>query len=203
MTMKKLLIAALCAAAMTGGAQETKLIDEAQLPAEGWSPVGFAFAPVRYLQYPGTRCDVDGLQLGLTLGHYREINGIDIGTMGSWADGELNGLSFSGVCKYCGGASFGLHFSSVMNYASGDVNGAQLAVVNSAYGVNGFQVGMVNFVSEGNGGQLGVFNMAETLRGFQVGLVNMAMNCSGIQVGLGNIIGESPLTACVFFNAWF
>lgn len=203
MAMKKMLFAALCAAVMTSGAQETKLIDEALLPAEGWSPVGLAFAPARYLQYPGARCDVNGLRLGLTLAHNRQVNGIDIGALGSWTDGDVNGLSFAGVCRSCGGAAFGLHFSSVMNYASGHVNGVQVAIVNSAYGVNGLQAGLVNYVSEGSGCQLGVFNLAESLRGLQVGLVNMTMNCSGIQIGLGNIIGESPLTACVFFNALF
>jgi hypothetical protein len=201
--MKKMLIVAVCAVVMTGEAKETQLFDESLPPAEGWSPVGFAFVPMRYFQFPGAGSDVDGLRIGLTVGHNRQVDGIDIGAIGSWTDGELNGLSCSGIYKYCGGATFGIHLSSTVNYASGRLNGSQFSLVNSAYGVNGLQVGLVNYVSEGNGCQLGVFNLAETLRGVQLGLVNTAMNCSGIQIGLGNIIGESPLTACVFFNAWF
>ncbi len=201
--MKKLLIAAACAVAMMGMAKETHLIEDSLPPAEGWSPIGFAFAPARYFQFPGTGCDVDGLRLGLTVGHNRQVNGIDFGALGSWTDGEINGLSCSGLYTYCGGATFGIHLTSVMNYASGRLNGSQFAVVNSAYDISGLQVGLVNYVSEVNGCQLGVFNLAETFRGVQIGLVNTAMNGSGIQIGLGNVIGESPLTACVFFNAWF
>ena len=201
--MKKLLIAAVCAVVMTGVAQETHLIEDSLPPAEGWSPIGFAFAPARYFQFPGAGSDVNGLRMGLTVGHNREVNGIDIGALGSWTDGEINGLSCSGLYTYCGGATFGIHLTSVMNYASRRLNGSQFAVVNSAYDISGLQVGLVNYVSEVNGCQLGVFNLAETFRGVQIGLVNTAMNGSGIQIGLGNVIGESPLTACVFFNAWF
>ena len=201
--MKKMLLAAVCAVAMAGVAQEVTLVDEALPPAKGWSPLGFAFAPVRYLQFPGEGSDVDGLRIALTVGHNRQVNGVDIGAIGSWADGEINGLAFSGLFKCCGGAEFGLHFSSVVNYSSGPLNGIQIALVNSSYCANGLQVGVVNYVSEGGGLQLGLFNMAETLGGLQIGLVNTAMDYSGIQIGLGNIIGESPLTACVFFNAWF
>ena len=201
--MKKLLMAAVCAAMMTGGAEETKLIDNVLPPAEGWSPIGFALLPAPYFQFPGVRRDVHGLRIGVTAGHNREVNGIDVGAIGSWADGEINGLSCSGLFRYCGGAAFGIHLSSVVNYASERVNGAQLALVNSAYGAAGLQIGLVNYALEGNGCQLGLFNMAETFRGLQLGLVNTTMNCSGVQIGIGNIIGESPLTACVFFNAWF
>lgn len=201
--MKKMLIVAVCAVAMTGVAQEVTLVDEALPPAKGWSPLGFAFAPVQYLQFPGEGSDVDGLRIALTVGHNRQVNGIDIGAIGSWADGEINGLSFSGLFKCYGGAEFGLHFSSVVNYSSGPLNGIQFALVNSSYCANGFQAGVVNYVSEGGGLQLGLFNMAETFGGLQIGLVNTAMNYSGIQIGIGNIIGESPLTACVLFNAWF
>ena len=201
--MKKLLIAAVCAALMTGGAQETKLIEDMLPPAEGWSPLGFAILPVRYLQFPGPGSDVDGLRIGLTVGHNRQVNGIDIGPIGSWTDGEINGLSCSGLYRCCGGATFGLHLTSVANYASGPLNGGQLALANIAYGVNGLQLGLVNYVSEGSGVQLGLVNLAETFRGLQLGLINTAMNYSGVQIGLGNIIGESPLTACVLFNAWF
>ena len=201
--MKKLLVAAFCAAAIAAGAEETRLIEDALPPATGWSPVGFAFLPVRHLQFPGVGSDVDGLRFAMTAGHNREVNGIDFGLIGSWADGEINGVSISGLAKCSGGAAFGVHLAAALNYASGDLTGIQLALVNSAYRVNGLQVGMVNFESEGSGFQVGVFNMAESFHGLQVGLVNMAMNYRGIQVGLGNIIGESPLTACVFFNAWF
>ena len=201
--MKKLLIATVCVVAMMVGAQEVTLVDEALPSAKGWSPLGFAFAPVRYLQFPGEGSDVDGLRIALTVGHNRQVNGIDIGAIGSWADGEINGLAFSGLFKCCGGAEFGLHFSSVANYSSGPLNGIQIALVNSSYCANGLQAGIVNYVSEGSGLQLGLFNMAETFGGLQIGLVNTAMNYSGIQIGIGNIIGESPLTACVFFNAWF
>ena len=117
--------------------------------------------------------------------------------------GNVNTLSCSGLFRCCGGATFGVHLSSAVNYASEWLNGGQLSLVNVAYGVSGLQLGIVNYVSEVHGCQLGLFNMAETLRGFQLGLVNATMNCSGIQIGLGNIIGESPLTACVLFNAWF
>ena len=203
MTMKNILMAAACAVVMTGSAKDQKPIDDSLPPAEGWSPVGFAFAPVRYLQHPGPGCDVNGLGLGLLAAHNREVNGVDFGALGNWADGDINGLACSGVCNWCDGASFGLHFASVLNYAEGEVNGCQLGCVNSAYGAYGFQLGAVNCVSEGGGFQVGVWNLAETWRGVQLGLVNMAMNYSGIQVGLGNIIGESPLTACVFVNAWF
>ena len=201
--MKRLLIATVCAVAMTVGAQEVTLVDEALPPAKGWSPIGFAFAPVQYLQFPGAGSDVDGLRLALTVGHNREVNGIDLGTIGSWTDGEINGLSFSGLFKCCGGATFGLHLSSMVNYSSGPLDGVQLALVNSAYDADGLQLGLVNYVSEGSGIQFGLFNMAETFHGLQFGIVNTAMNYRGIQIGLGNIIGESPLTACVFFNAWF
>ena len=201
--MKKMLIAAVCAAAMTAGAQETKLIEDVLPPAEGWSPIGIAFLPVQYLQFPGPGSDVDGLRIGLTVGHNRQVNGIDFGTIGSWADGEINGLSCSGVFRCCGGAEFGIHLTSVVNYSSGELNGCQLSLVNSSYGAYGLQLGVVNYVSAGGGLQLGVFNLAESFQGLQIGLVNTAMNYSGIQIGLGNIIGESPLTACVFFNAWF
>ena len=201
--MKRMLIAAMCAAAMTAGAQETKLIEDAPPPAEGWSPIGIAFLPVRYLQFPGSGSDVDGLRLGLTVGHNRQVNGIDFGTIGSWADGEINGLSFSGIYRCCGGATFGIHLTSAANYSSGELNGCQLSLVNSSYAANGFQLGLVNYVSSGSGFQLGIFNLAETFRGLQIGLVNTAMNYGGIQIGLGNIIGESPLTACVLFNALF
>ena len=201
--MKTLLFAAACAVVMAGRANEAALIDEALPPADGWSLLGFAVAPARYMQFPGAASDVDGLRLALTVGHNRQVNGIDIGAIGSWADGEINGLSCSGVYRQCGGAAFGLHLSSVLNYASARLNGCQVSMVNSAYLVSGFQLGLVNYVSEGNGFQVGAFNMAETMRGIQVGIVNTTMNCSGVQVGLGNIIGESPLTACVFLNAWF
>lgn len=201
--MKTLLFAAACAVVMAGQAKETTLIDEAMPAADGWSPIGFAFLPATYLQFPGATSDVDGLRLGLTVGHNRQVSGIDIGAIGCWADGGINGLSFSGIYKQCGGAAFGIHFSSVMNYASGQLNGCQFSLVNSAYCINGLQLGLVNYVSEGNGFQFGAFNLAETVRGVQIGLVNTTMNCSGIQIGLGNIIGESPLTACVLMNVWF
>lgn len=201
--MKTLLFAAACAVVMAGHAKETNFIDEPLPPADGWSLLGFAFLPATYFQFPGTASDVDGLRLGLTVGHNRQVSGIDIGVIGSWSDGEINGISCSGIYKQCGGAEFGIHLSSVMNYASGSLSGCQFSLVNSAYCINGLQIGLVNYVSEGNGLQISTFNMAETLRGIQIGLVNMTMNCSGIQLGLGNIIGESPLTACVLLNAWF
>jgi len=201
--MKTLLFAAACAVVMAGHAKEANLIDEALPSADGWSLFGIAFLPATYFQFPGTASDVDGLRLGLTVGRNRQVNGIDIGAIGSWADGEINGLSCSGLYKQCGGAAFGIHMASAMNYASGRLNGCQASLVNSAYCVNGLQLGLVNYVSEGNGLQIGAFNIAETLRGIQIGLVSATMNCSGVQIGLGNIIGESPLTACVFLNAWF
>ena len=201
--MKKLLIAAVCAAAMTGIAEDTRLLDDELPPAEGWSPIGIAFLPVTYLQLPGVGSDVHGLRIGLTAGHNRQVNGIDVGAIVNWADGEINGIACAGAANLSGGATFGFHLTSVMNYATGWLNGGQVAVFNSAYGVNGLQTGLANFVSEGNGFQIGVFNLAETFRGVQIGLINTAMNYSGIQIGLGNIIGESPLTACIFFNAWF
>lgn len=203
MTMKQLLMAATCAAVMTGLSAEQKPIDEGLPPAEGWSPVGFAFLPVRYLQCPGVGSDVNGLRLGLLAGHNRQVNGFDIGTLGSWADGEINGLSCSGLGNCCEGATFGIHLSGIVNYATGTINGCQFATVNSACTANGFQVGVVNCVSDGGGFQVGVWNMAESWSGFQLGLVNTAMNYRGVQVGLGNVIGSSPLTACVFVNAWF
>lgn len=203
MTMKQMLMAAACAAVMTGTAEGTKPIEDALPPAEGWSPVGFAFAPVRYLQFPGSRDDMNGFGFGLIAGHYREVNGVDFGAFGNWADGELNGLACAGLGNCCDGASFGVHLASAVNYAEGPVNGCQLAMVNSAFTVSGLQFGLVNCVSEGSGCQVGAWNLAESWHGVQFGLVNMAMNYSGIQIGLGNIIGESPLTACVFFNAWF
>lgn len=201
--MKKLLIAAMCAAVFTCGAEETQLVDEALPPAEGWSPIGFAILPVQYLQFPGDGSDVNGLRIALTSGHNREVNGLDFAAVWGWADGEINGLSCSGLGRISGGAAFGVHLTSAVNYSSGWVTGAQLATVNSSYGISGMQVGLTNFASEGNGIQLGLFNMAETFRGVQLGLVNIAMDYSGVQIGLGNIIGESPLTACMFFNAWF
>jgi len=201
--MKTLLFAAACAVMMAGHAKESALIDEDLPPADGWSLLGFAFMPVTYFQFPGTASDVDGLRLGLTVGRNHQVNGIDIGTIGSWADGEINGLSCSGIYKQCGGATFGIHLSSTINYASGRLNGCQVSLVNSSYRINGLQLGLVNYVSEGSGCQVGTFNLAESMRGVQVGLVNMAMDYSGIQIGLGNIIGESPLTACVFMNVWF
>ena len=201
--MKTLLFAAACAVVMAGRANDAALIDEALPPADGWSPLGFAVMPAGYMQFPGAASDVDGLRLGLTMAHNRQVSGIDIGAIGSWADGEINGLSCSGIYRQCGGAAFGIHLSSTLNYASARLNGCQVSLVNSAYLVNGLQLGLVNYVSEENGLQVGAFNLAETMRGVQVGLVNTTMNCSGIQIGLGNIIGESPLTACVFMNVWF
>jgi len=201
--MERMLLAATCAAAMTGMAEGKLLVDEELPPAEGWSPIGFALAPVKYMELPGPGSDVHGLDIALTGARHHEANGLAFGAVGYSTAGSLNGLACSGIGNWCGGAAFGIHFASVINYADGAVNGVQLAMVNSAYRACGWQAGLVNIVSEGGGFQLGLWNVAESWSGFQLGLVNMAMNYSGIQMGLGNIIGESPLTACVLFNAWF
>lgn len=203
MRFRKILIASLCAASVACQGEESLLIDEALPPAKGWSLVGFALAPVRFMQFPNVESDVHGLGIGLTAGHNRQVNGIDIAAFANWAEGEINGIACSGIANSCGGATFAIHLAPVVNYSSGRLNGMQISTVNSAYGVNGFQAGLVNYMLEGGGFQIGLFNVAETFRGLQIGLANMAMNCSGVQMGICNIIGESPLTACVFFNAWF
>lgn len=201
--VKKTMIALLCAVALTGLAAEGRLVDVELPPAEGWSPIGFAFAPARYLEFPGPGSDVNGISLALTAAHNRQINGFAFAPFACWTDGDLNGIACSSIGNWYEGASFGIHFSSVVNIAEGTVNGLQLSMVNSAYRMSGWQMGLVNVVSEGGGIQMGLWNMAERWSGFQLGFVNMAMNYSGVQMGLGNIIGDSPLTACILFNVWF
>lgn len=201
--MKHWLMVALCATGALPGAADEPLLSEELAPAEGMSVFALSLGPASCLEWPGPGCDVKGLRFNLLAGRHREVRGIDFGTLVNWTDGDLDGLSVAGVGTWCAGATFGVHVASAVNYAEADVKGLQLALVNSAWGIDGLQLGCVNATSQGRGAQVGVWNMAESFRGIQIGLVNTAMSCSGVQLGLGNIIAESPLTACVIMNAWF
>jgi len=203
MCKNRLMMVAVFALSISGLAAEGPLIEEQLEPADGWSPVGVAFLPATYLQWPGHGSDIDGLQLSLLGNHAHELAGVGLATFGCWADGNMDGLVVAGLCTWSNGSTFGLHMASIVNYAEGSVNGIQMASFNSAYGISGLQLGVVNCASESSGVQCGFWNLTERGCGLQLGLVNMAMDYSGVQIGLGNIIGSSPLTACIFVNAWF
>jgi hypothetical protein len=121
--------------------------------------------------------------LNVLFGRYGEIDGGQIGVMGS--TGVLRGAQIHGI---------GSH-------ASGHAEGVQIGgVFTSAESLEGLQIGgVVNHVSKDvDGAQIGLINVAGgRVRGTQVGLVNIADDIEGVPIGLVSVTksgGVHPVT---------
>jgi hypothetical protein len=121
--------------------------------------------------------------LNVLYGHYGEIDGGQIGVLGS--TGELHGVQIHGIGSYASGHALGLQIGGVFT---------------SAESLEGLQIGgVVNHVSRDvDGAQIGLINVAGgRVHGTQIGLVNIADDIEGVPIGLVSVTksgGVHPVT---------
>jgi hypothetical protein len=121
--------------------------------------------------------------LNVLYGRYGEIDGGQIGVMGS--TGELRGVQIHGIGSHASGRALGLQIGGVFTSAD-SLEGLQIGgVVNHAsHDVDGTQIGLINVA----GGRV---------RGAQIGLVNVADDIEGVPIGLVSVTksgGVHPVT---------
>jgi hypothetical protein len=114
--------------------------------------------------------------LNVLFGRYGEIDGGQIGVMGS--TGELRGAQIHGIGSHASGRAEGvqigglftsaeslegLQIGGVVNHASKDVDGAQIGLINVAGGrVRGAQIGLVNVADDIEGVPLGLVSVTKS-----------------------------------------
>ncbi len=102
--------------------------------------------------------------------------------------GTLDGGLQLGTANQVTGDLRGLQLGALFNWVGGDVQGAQLAPVNSTRGqVEGTQLGLVNRAGDVRGAQIGLVNVGHNVHGLQLGLVNVSDDVDGIPIGLINV----------------
>lgn len=161
-----------CAAATTAfadGAVKTSYADPSKSHAEtlraeredvasaGWSPVAFAFVPA--LEWPGADFEVVPFRFSLFVGRHLDVNGLDVGCIGSLVSREFNGLQVSTLFNRIGETSGAVQIACGLNRCEGPMYGLQVGLVNIAEKGSGIQVGLVNYRNVYRGLQIGAANV--------------------------------------------
>ena len=161
-----------CAAAATAfadGAVKTSYADpskshEMALRAEredvaaiGWSPVAFAFVPA--LEWPSADFEVVPFRFSLLVGRHLDVNGLDVGCVGSFVTRELNGLQVSPLFNCIGETRGAIQVTCGLNRCEGPMYGLQVGLINVAEKGSGIQVGLVNYGNVYRGLQIGAANV--------------------------------------------
>jgi hypothetical protein len=172
-------------------------------------------------QLPKTVTGVyNGLSLGLMGNGAKRVNGIMIGTLGTFVDDEITGILTTGLINgaegrvgrennplfgrvtnkitgvaICGGACTartlnGIIFSGVATAAEEKINGIA---------IGGLMVGTKRLPDDGSktGGEIngiaigGLFTSTDRMNGIQIGIFNYAKELNGIQIGLINYAGNN------------
>jgi hypothetical protein len=175
--------------------------------------LGFAYSRVGAINGLGTT-------LGHLRVH-RELEGAAFSLFWNRVERATSGAQFSVGGNLSGGALRGSEFAVGFNDRTGVVNGsqaavgynhapavkgvqlgvasnhtreldgAQLALVNSTGAADGVQGGLVNVAGELSGVQLGLVNVGTHVRGVQLGLINIADEVDGASVGILNVVGNA------------
>lgn len=116
-------------------------------------------------------------------GHSKGSNGLEIGGVYNYSDGDVKGLQLAGVANRVSGNVIGNQISGVLNAVNGKVNGVQIAGIANINDsiTTGVQIaGIYQKTYESNGLQLsGLINKAVKARGLQIGgLINIADSAS-------------------------
>jgi len=122
------------------------------------------------------------ISLNIIGGHSKGLNGIEIGGVYNYDDGDVYGVQVAGVVNAVSEDVVGTQISGVMNAVKGNVKGVQIAgVINNNDSItDGIQIS-------------GVYQKTHTLRGLQIGgLYNRAVNVTGGQIsGLLNTVDSA------------
>ena len=160
--------------------------------------VGFVYSDVGALNGAGialghlrVRHELKGAALAL---FFNRVDGPVSGAQGSvggnLGDNRLRGADVAVGFNHRSGAATGAQIAVGFNYARA-LEGAQLAVVNSAGDGSGVESGLVNLAGNLSGVQLGLLNVGTQVRGVQIGLVNVADRVDGASLGILNVVGNA------------
>jgi hypothetical protein len=153
------------------------------------TPIALSLVPP--VQFPPSSFIVKGIRLGV-ISSNRDVNGIDIGLIGTSTSQEFAGLQIAGLYNYNGGEATivgaQIALGANINKGTADVYGLQLALANVAKYTNV------------NGAQIGLYNRANIVRGIQIGLVNHCSNLYGLQIGLANLNDNGPFVVSPIIN---
>lgn len=141
--------------------------------------------------------DMEGIQVG-AVGTVTEgsMEGIQAGGIFNIVEGDFSGAQFGGIFNIVEGTAEGPQFGGVFNIVEGFMAGPQFGGVFNIVegGMDGPQfAGVFNMVEGGlfSGIQVaGTFNSAEEVDGMQAGVVNIAGTIRGMQIGVVNISEE-------------
>ncbi len=122
------------------------------------------------------------LSLNIIGGNSKGLNGVELGGVYNYDDGDVYGVQIAGVVNAVSENVTGTQISGVLNAVKGNVQGVQIAgVVNNNDSItNGIQIS-------------GVYQKTHTLRGLQIGgLYNKAVKVTGGQLsGLINTVDSA------------
>lgn len=122
------------------------------------------------------------ISLNIIGGHSKGLNGVELGGVYNYDDGDVYGVQAAGVLNIVSEDVVGTQISGVMNAVKGNVKGVQIAgVINNNDSItDGIQIS-------------GVYQKTHTLRGLQIGgLYNRAVKATGGQIsGLLNTVDSS------------
>lgn len=180
--MKRFLLVCLFLATLSLGVAKSR--------SESVLPVGFSFA-----HDTGARDSVAGLALGLPVGDFETVIGIDVGLLANHVHRWMIGLQATmGVNELEQGA-FAWQMAGMANIAE-DSLGIQTAIGFNRCrdSLSGMQLGSANFVNDlRHGLQIGVYNCSRDftfpprlMHGIQCGVVNQTVDLSGAQIGIWN-----------------
>lgn len=119
------------------------------------------------------------ISLNIIGGHSKGLNGVELGGVYNYDDGDVYGVQAAGVLNIVSEDVVGTQISGVLNAVKGNVKGVQIAGVinNNDSSTDGIQIS-------------GVYQKTHTLRGLQIGgLYNRAVKATGGQIsGLLNTV---------------
>jgi len=122
------------------------------------------------------------ISLNIIGGHSKGLNGVEVGGVYNYDDGDVYGVQVAGVLNVVSEEVVGTQISGVMNAVKGNVKGVQIAgVINNNDSItDGIQIS-------------GVYQKTHTLRGLQIGgLYNRAIIATGGQIsGLLNTVDSA------------
>jgi hypothetical protein len=105
--------------------------------------------------------EIDGGQIGV-MGSTGELHGVQIHGIGSHASGHASGVQIGGLFTSADTLE-GLQIGGVVNHASRDVDGAQIGLINVAGGrVRGTQIGLVNVADDIEGVPIGLVSVTKS-----------------------------------------
>ncbi|MBK9567314.1 MAG: hypothetical protein IPO37_19740 [Saprospiraceae bacterium] len=122
------------------------------------------------------------ISLNIIGGHSKGLNGVELGGVYNYDDGDVYGVQIAGVVNAVSENVTGTQISGVLNAVKGNVKGVQIAgVINNNDSItDGIQIS-------------GVYQKTHTLRGLQLGgLYNRAVKVTGGQIsGLINTVDSA------------